>query len=333
MSRERILSVLAVVIALLGLNQASTFAHEVRPGYLEINEVSPGSFDVLWKVPRTADMKLNITPLLPESFQQATPTQQIISDAVVERWKATSDSPLAGQAIRIEGLERTFTDVLVRLGWADGRKHTVRLTASSPSFVVPAEPSIWSVAWTYLVIGVEHILFGIDHLLFVLALLLIVDGHWKLLKTITAFTVAHSITLAIATFGWMHVPGPPVEAIIALSIVFVSAEILKKGRGEPSLTERQPWIVAFGFGLLHGFGFAGALSEVGLPAGDIPMALLTFNLGVELGQLIFVFACFLIWQLVRDIPIKWPDWTVKVLPYAIGTVAAFWTIERIIGFY
>lgn len=331
--RESTLTLLVFGAGLLGLLHQRSFAHEVRPGYLEINETFPGTYDVLWKVPRTADMQLNISPVLPESFKRAALTQRIVSDAVISHWTATSSVPLARQTIRIDGLERTFTDVLVRAVWLDGRKLTTRLTPSAPSFVVPAVPSVWQVAWTYLIIGIEHIIFGLDHLLFVLALLLIVDGHWKLLKTITAFTFAHSITLAIATFGWLDIPGPPVEAVIALSIVFVAAEILRKVDGQDSLTERQPWIVAFTFGLLHGFGFAGALSEVGLPAGDIPMALLTFNIGVELGQLAFVAVVLLAWQLLRDIPIKWPGWTIKVLPYSIGTVAAFWTLQRISGFF
>lgn len=327
-----IIRFLVVLIGLLACNGLKSFAHESRPAYLEINEVSNQSYDVLWKLPRRADKRLNLSPVLPNAFERTVPSRQLVREAFIERWSFSGDVPLSGQMIRIDGLERTFTDVLVRIKWLDGRESTTRLTPHSPSFVVPITPSKWQVSWTYLIIGVEHIILGLDHLLFVLSLALIVEGQWKLVKTITAFTLAHSITLAIATLGWLHVPGPPVEAIIALSIVFVATEILKKGNGEPSLTERRPWIVALTFGLLHGFGFAGALAEVGLPVGDIPMALMTFNIGVELGQLLFLSAVLSAGQLLRAIPIKWPAFTPKVVPYAVGTLAAYWTIDRIIGF-
>ena len=208
--------------------------------------------------------------------------------------------------------------------------------------VIEAEPGLGRMAWTYFVLGIEHILGGIDHLLFVLALLLVVAGWRKLVVTVTAFTVAHSITLALATLGFVHVPGPPVEAVIALSIVFVAAEIVHGRRreslpvplrGNPGLTARSPWIVAFTFGLLHGFGFAGALAEVGLPQSSIPLALLTFNLGVEAGQLLFIAAMLVVYTAVRRIRIAPPDWAWDVPPYAIGGIAAFWMIERVVGFW
>lgn len=324
---------LPVIVFCSLLASSAAHAHEVRPGYLEITERQTGEYDVYWKVPRSAGMKLDIRPVFPKHFEAvAAVTQQIVGDAFVEQWVTRSDKSLAGQTIHIAGLDKTMTDVLVRIAFLDGGMTTVRLTATSSSYMIPAIPSMWSVAWTYLVLGVEHILFGIDHLLFVLALLLIVDGSWKLIQTITAFTIAHSVTLALATIGWVHVPGPPVEAIIALSIVFVAVETLKKQQGIVGLTQRQPWIVAFSFGLLHGFGFAGALSEVGLPPGDIPMALLTFNIGVEVGQLTFVMAFLLAWQLLKLVPLRWPGWSAKLLPYGIGSIAAFWVIDRIAAF-
>jgi len=184
-----------------------------------------------------------------------------------------------------------------------------------------------------LVMGVEHILAGIDHLLFVLALLLIVDGTRRLVMTITAFTVAHSITLVAATLGWLHVPGPPVEAIIALSIVFVASEVIQRLRGRDPLTARAPWIVAFSFGLLHGLGFAGALAEVGLPQVAIPVALLMFNVGVEVGQLLFVAAVVGLQALVARLVAVRGDWVTAATAYGIGAVAAFWTIERVVGFW
>lgn len=329
----RALMLLLAVIVVIAVLPSQAGGHEVRPGYLQITETEPDEFDILWKVPQQAGKRLRIEPALPSTLKPVTPVmQQLTGEALLQRWTARSDGPLAGETIRIDGLEQTMTDALIRIQWLDGSVIVTRLTPTSTAYSIPTSPALGEVAWTYFVLGVEHILFGIDHLLFVLALLLIVDGSWKLIKTVTAFTIAHSITLALATLGLVHVPGPPVEAIIALSIVFVASEILKKQRGVAGLTERQPWIVAFSFGLLHGFGFAGALSEVGLPSGDIPMALLTFNVGVEVGQLIFVFAFLGVWRLVRFLPATWPSWTAKALPYTIGSVAAFWVIQRVAGF-
>ena len=211
-----------------------------------------------------------------------------------------------------------------------------RLTPTADAFIVQASPSFGHLASTYFELGVEHIWFGIDHLLFVLALLLLVKGWWRVLGTVTAFTIAHSITLALAVFGVVHIPGPPVEAVIALSIVFVAMEIIHHRRGRPSLAARQPWLVAFCFGLLHGLGFAGALAEVGLPQKGIPVALFFFNVGVEFGQVVFVLAVVslatLLAALLRCEGRRLPDWAGYALPYAIGSVAMFWVIERTLGF-
>ena len=322
-------------------------AHEVRPAYLEINESRPGTYSVYWKVPHKAGFQLAIDPIFPAEFKPtAHATKSLESDAVIAQWivASESNSSLAGHALKIDGLDSTLTDVLVRVGFLDGKKVTVRLTASNPEFTVPESPTIWMVAWTYFVIGVEHIIFGIDHLLFVLALLLIVSDPWKLVKTVTAFTIAHSLTLILATLDLFKLPGPPVEALIALSIVLVAHEVIRKLQGNESMTERNPWLVAFAFGLLHGFGFAGALSEVGLPPGDIPMALLTFNLGVEAGQLMFILIVVLLVKATisvytkatnsdpNDLPEWISIWPRVVVTYGIGVLAAFWFVERVIGF-
>ena len=329
----KILEIIFLKAILLLSLTTQLIAHEVRPGYLEIIEQQPGIYAVAWKVPLRNGRPLDIEPVFPKGFRLVGEvTQQKSGGAIVERWKMTSGKLLVGQTVRIDGLQKTLTDVLVRISLADGRIVTERLTAKSPSLVASETPSTWSVAVTYTELGIEHILLGIDHLLFVLALLLIVHDRWKLIKTITAFTIAHSITLAIATLDLIYLPGPPVEAVIALSIVFVAAEILNRQHREPGLTERYPWIVAFSFGLLHGFGFAGALSDIGLPRGEIPMALLTFNIGVELGQLFFVALVLVVQQILKKVPISWPEWSWKVLPYAIGSIAVFWVIERVIGF-
>jgi hydrogenase/urease accessory protein HupE len=260
----------------------------------------------------------------------------MLNNAYSERWTAKCPGGLTGGTIHIAGLSATVTDVLVRLERLDGTTQIARLTPSAPSLVVEAAPGATEVARTYLMLGVEHILGGFDHLLFVLALLILVKGTRRLIWTVTAFTVAHSLTLAGATLGFVHVPGPPVEAAIALSIVFVAAEIVLSRQGMLGLTEKFPWIVAFTFGLLHGFGFAGALNEVGLPQSAIPVALFFFNVGVEVGQLLFIASVIAVIALgrriARRIDVAPVAWAWRVPPYAIGSVASFWLIQRIVAF-
>jgi hydrogenase/urease accessory protein HupE len=228
----------------------------------------------------------------------------------------------------IQGLESTITDVIVRVHHKDGRLESHLLKPTNPSVTLGAATSAWQRAGSYVRLGVEHILLGIDHLLFVLGLLLIVGDRWMLLKTITAFTVAHSLTLAIATLGYASAPLPPLNAAIALSILFLGPEIVRRWRGESSLTIRHPWVVAFAFGLLHGFGFASGLTTMGLPKAEIPLALLLFNVGVEIGQLGFVALILGLERAFRALEIRWPQ-LVELLPgYAVGSLGAYWTIQR-----
>ncbi len=310
------------------------FAHEVRPAYLELRETTPGTYDALWKVPARGDnMRLALYVKLPDETRQLTePRGRFTDDAYVERWQFKNEGGLSGHNIGIDGLSATRVDTLIRMTSLDGVTQTLRATPDAPYVTVAATASNWSVAGTYTALGVEHILLGIDHLLFVLALVLLVKGWRKLLGTITAFTVAHSITLAAATLGFVHVPGPPVEACIALSIVFVATEIVRSRQGRQGLTERAPWVVAFTFGLLHGLGFAGALSGVGLPQNAIPIALLFFNVGVEIGQLAFITLVLGIAAILRQSPVQAPSWGWRIAPYAIGSVAMFWVIERTAAF-
>jgi hypothetical protein len=281
----------------------------------------------------------------------------VLEDARVQHAELVCTAPLVGRVFTINGLELTATDVLLRVDHLDGSSFTHRLVPEAPSVVIPAQAGAWDVAATYLVLGVEHILLGIDHLLFVLALLLLVRDIGRLIATITAFTVAHSITLAAATLGFVSMPSAPIEATIALSILFVATELARErqrgsglggsglgGRGfsrddqiaakaaptvaRITLTARFPWLVAFTFGLLHGFGFAGALSEVGLPAHAIPLALLFFNLGVELGQLAFIAVVLVGAWALRRMALEPPDWAPRLTAYVIGSVAAFWVFER-----
>lgn len=320
------------VLALIVATAATDLhAHEVRPAYLELKQVAPDTYDLLWKVPaRGANERLALHVRLPgDCTIIVASTAAFTGSAYIERSRIARPGGLAGSEISIEGLSTTLTDVLARVESTDGGTQVTRLTPDKPSFVVEAAPHALEVARAYLVLGVEHILLGVDHLLFVLTLLLITRGNWLLLKTVSAFTAAHSITLALATLGFVQVPSAPVEAVIALSIVFVAAEIVHARQGRQGLTARQPWIVAFTFGLLHGFGFAGALSEVGLPRAHIPMALLFFNLGVELGQLLFIAAVLTFVALIRRARIPLPRWAELVPPYAIGSVAMFWVMQRV----
>ncbi|WP_457103730.1 HupE/UreJ family protein [Methylobacterium sp. P5_C11] len=326
----RWLAILAALTAFL--LPFSGYAHEVRPAYLDLSEDRPGEFSVLWKTPMAGEMRLALDPGFSGPIEVLAPvTARRTGEAAVQTWRLRADR-LRGQTLRIKGLESTLTDVLVRVSFADGSTWVERLTPRQPDALIPARPSAWSVAGTYLGLGVEHILTGIDHLLFVLALLMLTTGTWRLVKTVTAFTVAHSITLGLATLGIVHVPPRPVEAVIALSIVFVAAEILHARRGQVGLAARMPWIVAFAFGLLHGFGFAGALSQIGLPEGQIPVALLFFNLGVEAGQLLFIAGVLALVAVAKRLRVAWPAWAETVPPYVIGTVAMFWVIQRVVTF-
>lgn len=326
----RWLSILAALAALL--SPLSGHAHEVRPAYLDLSEDQPGEFTVLWKTPMAGELRLALDPAFSGPVEVLAPVMaRRTGDAAVQTWRLRAEE-LRGQTLGIKGLETTLTDVLVRVAFVDGSTWVERLTPQRPEALIPARPSAWGVAGTYLGLGVEHILTGVDHLLFVLALLLLTTGTWRLVKTLTAFTVAHSVTLGLATLGVVHVPPKPVEAVIALSIVFVAAEILRTREGKIGLAARMPWIAAFTFGLLHGFGFAGALSEVGLPEGQIPVALLFFNLGVEAGQLLFVAGVLAFAMMAKRIRIAWPVRAEMAPPYAIGSMAMFWVIQRVVAF-
>jgi hydrogenase/urease accessory protein HupE len=309
-----------------------------RPTYLELTEAGDDVYTVLWKVPATGDgRRLSAYVAFPEGTEEVGERRVVDSgDAWIERWSVRHAEGLAGKTVRIEGNAVGVTDVIARYVSVGGSSQVERLSITHPQFVVPrplAEGGhVGQVAWSYTLLGVEHILGGIDHLLFVLALLLIVKSIRRLVWTITAFTLAHSITLAAATLGWVSVPGPPVEAAIALSIVFVASEVVHGLQGRPGITARAPWVVAFSFGLLHGLGFAGALSEVGLPQNAIPTALLMFNVGVELGQLMFIAAILVVRAAYARLIGKGGQRFTRASAYGIGSVAAFWTIERIAAF-
>jgi hypothetical protein len=335
-----VLARLVGLVALLaaGLGSPVAHAHEVRPGYLELREVDAERWNVLWKVPARGDERLGLTLALPVGCMRDEGAAWMAGGGYLERFEVRCAGGLIGSDLLIAGLSATRTDVVARVERLDGTTQTARLTPDAASFTVTGAEGWAEVAVTYTRLGVEHILLGPDHLLFVLALLFLVGNGRRLVGTITAFTLAHSVTLAAATLGWVHVAPPPVEAVIALSILFTAVE-LAHSRDRTGFAQQRPWLVAFSFGLLHGFGFAGALSEVGLPEHAIPAALLFFNVGVELGQLAFVAAVVaalgLGARLIAGAATPW-EWAARIarpVAYAIGIPAAYWLIERTAAFW
>ncbi|MGD8841369.1 MAG: HupE/UreJ family protein [Gammaproteobacteria bacterium] len=312
----------------------SATAHQLQPSSLELRQLAAERFELVWRAPIYYGGPHPARLQFPEGWKiLGEPNVQHLPDSALHRYSLDIPADaLNGAVIRFPGLEATITDIFARFIWLDGSETTAIARPDRPWFEVVAQRSAWQVAVDYTLLGIDHILSGFDHLSFVLALLLIVSGARRLLFTVTSFTLAHSITLAAATLGVLWVPSPPVEAVIALSILFLASELVKVNRGETSLTARYPWVVAFTFGLLHGFGFAGALGKVGLPQNEVPLALLMFNVGVEIGQLLFIAAILVvIWSLYR-LRRDWPVWLRQAPAYGIGGISAFWLIERVSGF-
>ncbi len=305
-------------------------AHESQPGTLEIKQLATDRYDVTWRAPIYYGKPHPARLQLPEDWQNIVqPTERRMADSIVfQRVIKAGKKSIEGDIVRFPGLEATITDVFVRLTRLDGTMMTAVVLPTRPYVELRGERSWSATAGEYVGLGFHHIMLGIDHLLFVLGLLLIVQSRMMLFKTITSFTVAHSITLAIATFGFASVPLPPLNAAVALSILFLGPEIVRSWRGETSLTIQYPWIVAFMFGLLHGFGFASGLSTTGMPSAELPWALLFFNVGVELGQVAFVFLILLLARSFRVLEIHWPRWVEMAPGYAVGSLGAYWTIQR-----
>ena len=329
---------LGVLIVHLLLFATPVHADVFRPAYLQLRQLDAETFDVTWKVPALdAQTTLKVKPVFPAGTQELGLRSSIYAmGAAVQRWQVRVAGGLEGKPIELTDLGLSGLEVLVRVERADGTEQVERVLAVRPRFTLRPSPGTVEVIGTYTWLGIEHILTGADHLLFILTLVLIVRSRGQLFVTITAFTIAHSITLALATLNVVRIPGPPVEATIALSIVFVASEIVGLRRGREGLAARKPWVIAFAFGLLHGLGFAGALAEVGLPQNAIPLALLFFNVGVEIGQLIFVVAVLAVAaiasRLLRGHAEPW-RWTTVMPAYLIGGVASFWVFERIAGFW
>jgi HupE / UreJ protein len=323
-----VIRLLLLVLSALALTPAA-LAHEIRPAFLQVREIEPDTYDFLWKTPARGDMRLALNVIQPvECVNTADPRSTLVAGAVIQHWRAICDGGLVGKTLAVENLAQTLTDTIVRIELLGRSPQTLRLTPDQPTATIPDRQPWTDVAFTYFGLGVEHILLGFDHLMFVLALLLLIRDLKRLVGAITAFTVAHSLTLAGTTFGWVKLASAPVEATIALSIMLVAIEIIRVGAGRESLTAKLPWLASFTFGLLHGFGFAGALRDIGIPEDSVAISLLFFNLGVEAGQLAFVCAVLLGLLAWRRISFPSPTWAWRAPVYVIGATAAFWFIER-----
>jgi hypothetical protein len=316
------------------LQPAGVLADEFSPALLEITEREGGWVDVTWKVPMRGDRVLALTPILPDFLEPlgAGSGRQIPGAWLEFSSYRSGGQALTGAILEIDGLAGVPTAVLVRIALQDGTEHSAILRGGNDSFTIPEQATRTELAVSYWKMGTIHILEGFDHLLFLLTLLLIVTGLWPLLKTVTAFTVAHSLTLALATLGIVNIPPAPTEAVISLSIMLLAVEVVRKSAGEMTLSEGYPWLIAFTFGLVHGLGFAGALSEIGVPQNEVPLALLMFNVGVETGQVMFVVVVSLLLAGLHKVHNKTALTIARAAPYAIGSVAAFWTIQRVSSF-
>jgi hydrogenase/urease accessory protein HupE len=315
-------------------------AHALEPGFLELRALDAERWRVTWRIPDVGGRPMPIEAALPETCApNRPPPVRFDGRAWSAAWLTDCPGGLSDGTIAIEGLDATRTDVLVRYELTLGKGQAMRLMPGSSAFIVPAAPGTWAMLASYGALGVDHILQGVDHLLFVFALLLLIPDRRRLIGAVTAFTVAHSVSLGAAALGWIVVPAPPVEVVVALSIAFLAAELVKPEAARDRVSARWPWIVAFGFGLLHGLGFARALLEVGLPAEDVPLALLAFNIGVEIGQLLFIAVVLLAGALLGRL---YPRLMTHALApggpglratgYTVGTLAAFWVIERVAAF-
>ncbi|MAV36026.1 MAG: hypothetical protein CMJ59_11240 [Planctomycetaceae bacterium] len=305
-------------------------AHQLQPAYLELREVTPGNFAVAWRTPRRAERPA-LWPRLPEGSHQRGPIGvQQQQDISVYRWLIQVPAgTLRGSSIEFPGRTAELMDIVVRIVWRQGPAWTGVVRGSQEDLRIPRQPTPGTTLTRYVALGVEHIWFGFDHLLFVLGLLWIARGWKRLVATVTAFTLAHSLTLSLAVTSAIRLPPVPVEAVIALSILLLAGEVSGNAQGA---TSRYVWAVGFGFGLLHGFGFAGALGEVGLPPGAMLWALAGFNLGVELGQLVFVLVLMLAGLLWSRRAAPSGGWIERLPVYGMGTVAAFWFFQRLAAF-
>lgn len=315
---------LAVFILVFGWAGAA-HAHEVRPSYLHLNEVAPAQFEAVWKQPVLEGKRLRIKPVFDGNCEESGPRDIRANGRTAAESFRVSCALLSGE-IRLEGLERTLTDAFIRIDYLDGEQKSGVIKADNPVFNLSEAKA--AKASAYVKIGLDHIIFGWDHLLFVIGLVMLVSRR-QIIGVATAFTAAHSLTLALAAFGLLSLPTRPVEILIAMSIVLLALEIVRKNKGQSSLAIRKPFLISFVIGLIHGCGFASALSEIGLPKGTELLALLFFNIGVELGQIGVILALLaLVWGLLKS------NWVRQsqieyAAAYAIGITGMFWAVQRL----
>lgn len=313
-------------------------AHPLAPALLELRETEPARYQVLWRTSATRVQNVDVTPVLPTDCRETSAVQVTAAEneSITARWTVTCDAAgLTGKVLRINGLERGSINVILRIAPLKGEPLKALLGPEQTVYTVPAPGQSQSVFWSYLTLGIEHLLTGFDHLLFVLGLLLLVPNLRRLVWTVTAFTLGHSITLALATLNWVHVPQALAEWAIAVTILVLACEIARADADARSWIRQRPWLMAVTFGLIHGLGFAGALREVGLPQTDIPLSLLAFNLGIEIGQLLPILVVLAIAYAGRryahaavasmQAPLRWAS------AYVIGTLAAYWFFDRLSG--
>ncbi len=328
---------IAAILAWLAVLVLPASAHEVRPALLRLTVAGPGTYQATWKQPVVGDMAIRLIPRLSGGALDRLPdTQTVAPGFIVRGWRVVRGQPLDGQTVSVEGLSQSVTDVIVRVE-GPGVSFETLLRPAAPTAVLKLSGPAGIAIPGYLTLGVEHILTGADHLMFVLGLLLLIGPSWRIIKAVSAFTVAHSLTLALAALGYIHFPSAVIEALVALSIVFVALELVPAPDAPPSLTRRHPWLIAFTFGLLHGMAFAGALAQIGLPPGAAPAALFLFNVGVEIGQLLFIAAALAVVLGLRALRRRAPFDTAalaRLVPaYAIGGFACYWLIERLVTIY
>ena len=307
---------------------APTAAHEVRPAYLELREIETERYDVVWKQPMVGNRRLRLELQLPESCSPETVVRpEVAGGALLQRWRIDCrPDGLSDHPIEIHGLNSTMTDVFLRIHFHDGTVLSHLLRPEEPRWVARGKGGP---AWSYLRLGVEHLLYGFDHILFVISLTFFARSPVQLIQTITSFTLAHSVTLGLSALNLIRLSQAPVEAIIALSILYIATELLRPPKQRSTLTMHRPWLVSFAFGLLHGFGFAGALHEIGLPSDSLAQALFLFNVGVEIGQIVIVAGLLALTWSVSRTHLAIPAWAMRAPLYAMGATSSYWLIDRL----
>jgi hypothetical protein len=331
MWRQSVVSHIRRLLALLLVLAASrAAAHPLAPALLELRELGGGRVGVTWKTSRYSAPGVAMAPILPAACRaESAPTATVEADSVTQTWTVLCDpGGLVGARVGVSGLSEARVDALIRVTMADGRLIRAIVRAASPLLTIPVRPQPLDVVRAYVVIGIEHILTGVDHLLFVAGLVLLVGAGMPLLRVLTAFIVGHSITLSLAGLDLLRVPSRPTELLIAVSVFWLAVELAREPAERPAWLRNRAWVMALALGLLHGFGFASALREVGLPQGEAALALCSFNVGIELGQLAFVALLLIATAALRAVRVTWPRWAQLIPLYTMGSLAAFWCLER-----